>query len=203
MSTVEQRRYTEEFVEHINQYCSLEFLNLLRKTRRFLYISSNDYDSIIPQWKQSINTYFVNKFNICLPDNIVIKNSSDVALFDDSIELFPSFSTSKRIIPILAFPKGDYTFCWSPIITSLNLVLRERSYCFNAILNNPTLFNKDEILHEAFTKLMDSFLYTDTNLRLALHTGSEIHFSTPPNQWLFCYNDEIDIKLLKKLFKQS
>lgn len=179
-------------VKLISKECSSDFLVPLLQTKKFLYLTGNTFLSVPPLIKESISSWFTTHFDLPLHSEMIVSNETIIGELNRSIETVPTFSTiKKREVLIHAFPKGDFSFCWSPSVRLLNSLLIDekwRTSCFLKQLFKEFDLNDWSQVETVLNKLS----YSSTDLKQAFLSGMEIHFSTPPGDWIFFYHSEID-----------
>lgn len=126
---------TVKFIELIKESVPKDFIKIVKRTRKFLYLTGNTYHSIPDNIQLLLWEWFKEK-GVVVPPELPITNPTELGEIGSIIKTFPSFSTKRknRTLFIYAFPKHETIGMWSPTVSSLNILLKENPQTVDSIV---------------------------------------------------------------------
>lgn len=213
----ERKDFTYFAVEQIRKYVSPLLLHELKATRKFIYLMGNGFYSVPEALREKSFSWQNYFFGFSQKDNYTIINKTKIGHLLTKVKTFPSYSTSKSLTEesIFAFPIFNLRFFWSPLVTNLNLFLknivllnspekenwnfptRKEGKELRIILkrNKDIIKNIQDGKYEDIFPLLDQLAFRSDDLKSALLSGNEIIFYTP--DFYYFHTSEISEDIFK------
>lgn len=214
----EKKEYSKYFVDLICKNTDPFFLKICKRTRKIPFLMGNGYSTIPIPIREKVFSWQRKYFGFSQEDHFTLINRTKLGKILTQIKTFPSHSSSKSLSEesIISFPLLNYRFFWSPLVTNINLLLkniifskeeksnwnypssREGKRLKEIIdLNKDLIYNIKLGKEEDVFPLLEQLDYKSSDLESALLSGHEIIFSSVG--FHCCYASEINSKLFKTL----
>lgn len=194
---------TEKLIEQLDQETPKLFLKKIKESKRYLFLKGNTFYSIPLEDKKEVFSWFQTK-GIEIPQKITLSLTTSLGKSGSFVDTYPSFTGKKEII--IAFPKDNFDYAWSPLISNLNLFLK--------FLPKITQCGHDKQFLDSFSKQESpslSFILSLLNYRVehnfdnlnrVIRLKKELMFSTPHDGWILVSTDEINHSLLNAFLRK-
>jgi len=194
---------TSLLIEQLQRYTPKSFLRKIKSAKKFLYLTGNTFHSLHEDQRKEVFIWFDQK-SITLPSSLKLSFTSALGEEGTQVETYPTFSGKES--SVIAFPRGNYHFCWSPLINNLNLFLKQLPSVKSCVHDKEFMkfYNseKDPTLPDILSQLKYKVEHNFNALNTVLRLKKEMLFSSPPDGWLLIGRDELDFALFVNFLKK-